>query len=129
MKNPFVIFAVMIVVGVGLEWGLKTLHYRMTKTHYKEHHFTLGKYLFLLLFPLLGVFTSVNLVGLGVGAVFLKSAILGTVMEGLVGFSYHKVIGQKLWTYHKYSFGGYTSWLSVPVWGLAGVFFWLMMNF
>jgi len=58
--------------------------------------------------------------------VCLSFALVGTFLEWLIGFFYHKIVGQKLWTYHRYSLSGYTSLLSIPLWGLAGALFWLL---
>jgi len=58
--------------------------------------------------------------------VFALFAFWGTLLEGLVGFSYHMIVGQRLWTYHRYGIYGYTSLLSVPIWGLLGILMWFL---
>lgn len=117
----FLIYAIIVVFGVFLETGLRSIHYAFTKTHYKEHHFTLGKYLFYLLFPIVGLFIIFNQLGLSVLQVFVTFSVVGTVLEWLVGFTYHHVVGVRLWTYHKYALTRYTSFLSIPLWGFFGV--------
>jgi len=61
--------------------------------------------------------------------VFLIFAGVGTALEWLVGFSFHMVMGQRLWTYYKYNINTYTSLLSIPLWGIAGVFFYLLVKY
>lgn len=104
-----------------LETLLSKLHYRLTRKHYKEHHFSLAKYLFYLSFPLLGALLIVLFGNFSLLKVFLVFSGLGTFFEFLGGFAYQRVVGQRLWTYHRLSLGGYTSLLSLPLWGMAGV--------
>ena len=124
--RDFLLFFSMVVVGVLLEVVVSELHFFVTKNHYKENHFTYGKYIFLLLFPLVAIIIIVNRIGLSLLRVFIIFSVIGTFLELLVGFSYHKVVGQRLWTYHRYTLTRYTSLLSVPLWGLGGVLFWLL---
>ena len=59
-------------------------------------------------------------------AMFVWFAVVCTFMEWLVGFTYHRVVGKRLWTYDKFNIGGYTSWLSVPIWGILGLVMWFL---
>lgn len=54
------------------------------------------------------------------------SMLVGALFELVMGFLYHRILGHRLWTYHRHSIGGYTSWLAVPMWGIAGVVFWFL---
>ena len=73
---------------------------------------------------------SYLIVVLRVGAsliyVFLIFSLVGTFLEGLIGYFYHNIVGQRLWTYHRYALKGYTSFLSIPIWGLGGAMSWLL---
>src|SRR3989344_5279347 len=113
--NNLFIFLLIFVGGVFLEISASKLHHFITKTHYKEHHFTFGKYLFLLLFPTIASLLILNREGWSLIRVFIAFAVLGTALEWFVDFGYHKIIGQRLWTYHRYSIGKYTSFLSMPL--------------
>ncbi|OGE75933.1 MAG: hypothetical protein A3K06_03510 [Candidatus Doudnabacteria bacterium RIFCSPHIGHO2_01_52_17] len=124
--NDFFLYFGMVVIGLLLEDLARRLHFIITKTHYKEHHFTFGKYFFLLLFPLVAVFITTLRLGTTALSAFLICAAVGTFLEWLVGFSYYQVVGERLWTYHRYAIKKYTSFLSIPIWGLAGVFIWLL---
>src|SRR3989344_4498855 len=115
--NDFFLYFGMVVIGLLLEDLARRLHFIITKTHYKEHHFTFGKNFFFFFFFLLSCFFL---------SAFLICAAVGTFLEWLVGFSYYQVVGERLWTYHRYAIKKYTSFLSIPIWGLAGVFIWLL---
>lgn len=53
--------------------------------------------------------------------------VLGVAaFELVVGFVYHKTLNRRLWQYNRLSVGGYTSVLSIPMWGIAGVVFWAL---
>lgn len=126
--NSLFLFLSMVVVGVGLESVAVKSYYLITKTHYKEHHFSWGKYLFLLSFPLFATGYAIFREGSSLINVFIIFSFVGTLLELLIGLAYHKIVGQRLWTYHKYTLSEYTSLLSIPLWGLAGVLFWLMVK-
>lgn len=64
--------------------------------------------------------------GLSVLQVYLVFALVGTFLEWIIGFMYRQIVGEKLWSYHRYAIAEYTSFLSIPIWGLAGVLFWVL---
>ena len=66
---------------------------------------------------------SVNILILNM---FLVSAFVGFLLEYIIGLAYHKSLNKRLWKYHKFSVDGYTSLLSIPIWGIGGVVFWLI---
>jgi uncharacterized membrane protein len=67
------------------------------------------------------------LYGLKILDLFLKSAIIGFLLEYVSGYSYHKTLNRQLWKYDRFAVGGgYTSWLTLPMWGVAGIIFWLL---
>lgn len=122
----FTIYLLLVVLGVLLEIIFAKLYYKLLKSRYKEHHFYFGRYIFFLSFPALAFFLVTNQLGFSPLVVFLVFAFLGTLLEGLVGYSYYLIVGQRLWTYKKYSIGGYTSFLATPIWGLLGILTWLL---
>lgn len=123
-----VFFILLLLIGMLLEVSFKALHFKLTHSHYKENHFTYSKYFAYLFFPLMAIVYALFAINISLLKVFVVFALLGTFFEWLVGFSYHKVIGQRLWTYHRLSLGGYTSWLSIPFWGIAGLIFWILLQ-
>ena len=63
--------------------------------------------------------------------IYFVSAVVGFSLEYFLGLAYHKTLNKRLWTYdnHRYSIDGYTSLLTLPMWGIAGVFFWMLGRF
>jgi hypothetical protein len=84
------------------------------------------EYMVLIAAPLICVGYLIYLDGVKVLELFLISGVVGLMMEYGMGRSYHKTLNRRLWTYNRYSLGGYTSWLVLPLWGIAGVIFWLL---
>jgi hypothetical protein len=130
MTSPtnLLIFLAVFVGGVFLEIAAVKLHLALTKTHDKEHHFSFGRYLLLILFPLIACAIILSKEGWELVSIFIAFAVLGTALEWFVAFGYHKIMGQRLWTYHRYSITKYTSFLVIPFWGVAGIFAWLIIS-
>ena len=124
----FLIFFVLVVFSFSLELLFSKLYYKLTNEPYKKHHYSFGKYVYFLVLPILIVlyFTKGN--ELNFMGVFIGFAVLGTLAEWVIGFFYHMIVGQRLWTYHRYSITGYTSFLSIPIWGLSGLIFSLFIK-
>lgn len=116
----------MVVGGVLLEIIILQTYTAVTKKKLRKDHFSYGRYFFLFLFPFIGLFYLTRINGVSILHIFSVFLLLGAMLEWFVGFSYHMIVGQRLWTYHRFSLNGYTSWLTIPIWGLGGVFFWLL---
>lgn len=76
--------------------------------------------------PLVALFVLVFFKGISILEVFLLFAFCGPILEWLIGYAYHAFIGQNLWTYHRYAITGYTSFLTLPFWGIGGVLFYML---
>ena len=120
--NNFLVFTGFVFGGVLLE--IITL--KLLVPGKKRTDFSIGRYFYLLLLPFTGVIVLFGRAGLIILQVFLTFSVVGAVFEWLIGLSYHKIVGERLWSYHRYSITKYTSWLSLPLWGLLGVLFWLL---
>lgn len=120
------LFIILIIFGELFNLVLLKCYYLVFGKHLREHHFTISHYIYFLLFPLLASVIMIFIHGLSVLYAFLIFASIGTILEWLIGFSYHQFVGQRLWTYHRFSLSGYTSLLSIPIWGMAGILFWLL---
>ena len=57
---------------------------------------------------------------------FIISSFTGFFLEYVIGLTYHKTLNRRLFEYKKFSINGYTSYLSIPIWGVAGVVFWFI---
>jgi Putative ABC-transporter type IV len=126
--TDLLIFLVVFVGGVFLEIAVVRLHHAHIKTHHKEHHFSFAKYLLLILFPLIACGIILVKEGGDLVSIFIAFSVLGTALEWFVAFGYHQIMGQRLWTYHRYSITKYTSFLSIPFWGTAGILAWLIIG-
>ncbi len=125
LKNVLV-FISLLATGVLLEDVLVKFYILLTNKSLRNVHFSLGRYAFLMLSPLLTILLFSIKQNINLTTIFISFSLAGTTLEWLVGYSYHQIVGQRLWTYHRYSLKGYTSLLSIPLWGLGGVLFWLM---
>jgi len=74
--------------------------------------------------PIIWSFALAYFYGTDIFALFAASMVVGIVLEYGLGRAYHQTLNKRLWTYTRYSIGGYTSWLTLPMWGVAGVIFW-----
>lgn len=124
--QDILIFFCMVLGGVALEAVTQHLYFKLTHKKMRRYHFSWSKYFYLLLPSFLTVGLYAAKFGSSLLAIYLFFAAVGTVLEWTIGFFYHQMLGQRLWSYHRYSLGGYTSFLSIPLWGLAGVLFWLL---
>ena len=124
----FLVFFASIIAGFVLEIVFSKAYYKLTGNPYKTHHYSLGKYIYFLILPIVILVVFLKESQINAVTVFVSFSILGTLAEWLIGFFYHRVVGQRLWTYHKYSITKYTSFLSLPLWGLAGLIFYLFIQ-
>lgn len=90
----------------------------------KTKGFIWKEYFLILIFPLIGIFLFAFLIDLKVLYLFIISSFVGLILEYLVGLTYSKTLNKRLWTYNRLHIDGYTSWLALPMWGIAGVTFW-----
>ena len=95
-------------------YGRKT-----TKFRWKE-------YLAIIIAPILFIIFLAFYYNFAILKLFLVSSVVGFVGEYIFGFLYDKVLNKRLWTYNRLSIKGYTSFLSIPAWGIAGVMFWFI---
>lgn len=115
------LFLGLIFAALGL-FGLLAayLYGRTTKV------FKWREYLAMLILPLLFIVYLVFYVDRFLLLMFFASALIGFIAEGIVGLAYHQILGKRLWTYGRLSVNGYTSLLSIPLWGIAGIVFWFV---
>jgi uncharacterized membrane protein len=120
------IYLLMVAGGVVLELSISRLYFSLTKEHLNKHHFPFGRYIYLLLFPALGTFSIYLLRGEQILRIFIIFAILGPILEWLTGYAYYRIVGTRLWLYRRFAYQGHTSLLTIPLWGMTGVLFWLI---
>jgi len=125
MQNG-ILYLCLVIGSLLLEGALSKLYYLLTKHPHKTYHFSWGRYMYLLLLPLLATVYMAYQVNQSLIYVYFIFTFVGTALEWCIGYSYHQIVGQRLWTYHRYSINGYTSILAMPIWGMGGVLFWLL---
>ena len=86
------------------------------------------EYIAIIIWPLICVGILTYVYGPKLITMFVASSLLGFVLEYILGLVYHKTLNSRLWTYHRLSMQGYTSLLSIPVWGIAGVIFFFIFK-
>ena len=122
----FIIFFIFIMGSLGLEVVLLNGYSKYIQRI--KPGYSLWKYLYFFVAPLLIVLYFIQNTEINFLRVTLGFALVGTAAEWLLGFFYDKIIGQRLWTYHHHPITKYTSWLSIPLWGLAGSIFYLFIQ-
>lgn len=123
-----IVYIFVIVFGVGLEALLSTLYFKKhgVKNKHQIIHFKFFRYLLLLSIPLITTFLMAYIVSLSILLYFLFFAVVGTLLEYCVGYAYFIIVGQRLWTYNRFSLNHHTSLLSIPLWGLCGALIYLL---
>ncbi len=85
------------------------------------------EYVLLLATPIVASLSLSYSYGVKIFYLFIASAIVGFILEYALGRIYHITLNRRLWFYQKYNVaGGYTSYLTIPIWGVAGIIFWLL---
>lgn len=95
----------------------------------KTKKFRWREYAALLALPVLTICFFAIIEGPQIAELFIVSSCVGFTLEYLLGLAYHKALNAKLWEYRRLSVGGYTSVLTLPFWGVAGVIFWYLSKF
>lgn len=93
----------------------------------KTKVFKWSEYFAILILPLIFILALTYFIDTRILGLFFVSAFVGFTLEYIVGFTYHKTLNKRLWYYQeRFSINGYTSLLSIPIWGVAGVIFWFL---
>lgn len=87
------------------------------------HRYSLWKKISLFSLPIWGVIGLLAVSDVNVLKLFIVSALVGTVLEFLLGRGLKTIFGIKLWTYKHGQLGQFTSIYSFPYWGGAGFVF------
>ena len=114
MYPTFLLLGSVIGMYVAYLYGRKTKRFRFSE------------FALLLAVPVLGSLGLSYFYGEQLIYFFIASSVVGFVLEYGLGLMYHKTLNKRLWTYGEYSVEGYTSLLALPMWGVAGVIFWML---
>ena len=119
MKEITLFWYIFVILGF-LGFYLAYLYGRKTT------EFRWSEYIAMIILPVLFVLFLSFYFDIKILYMFLVSSAIGFVAEGLMGFAYDKILNKRLWTYNRLDIKGYTSFLSIPLWGIAGVVFWFL---
>jgi hypothetical protein len=122
----FFLIAAVIILLLVLEAAGTKAYFRKTGRRYKEHHFQFSRYAIFILVPILTTIIFVYQEGWTFAKVAITFALASMFFEWFFGWAYHHIVGQRLWTYHRYAIQGYTSLLTLPIWAVAGGVFWFL---
>ena len=100
--------------------------YLAYKYGYRARKFKLKNYVLMMIAPTACCLALTFFFCWRIIELFFYSAVVGTVLEYGVGVVFQKIFHRNLWTYERFSIGGHTSYLSIPIWGVAGIVFWLL---
>jgi hypothetical protein len=123
MEPNYILWGTIFILVTFLGFWLAYLYGRKTK------NFRWSEYLALMAMPIIFIILFSYFIEIKVLSLFVVSSFMGFVLEYIIGFAYHKTLNRRLWIYKRFSIGGYTSLLSIPVWGAAGVIFWFISKF
>ena len=86
----------------------------------KTKRFRWSEYFAIIIWPILAIFAFAYFIDIKIINLFIASSVFGFVFEYIAGLAYHKTLGKKLWEYNRFNLHGYTSLLSLPLWGIVG---------
>ena len=115
-----ILFAFIYILVCFVGWIIAYAYGKNTK------RFHWSEYALLVIWPALGTMGLAYVYGMRIVSLFVISCVFGFALEYGAGLTYHKVLGKRLWTYDMFSVQGYTSLLTIPVWGMVGVIFWFL---
>lgn len=110
------IFILVTLIGFYLAY----LYGRKTK------RFRWSEYIAIIILPIISIFAFAYLIDVKIINLFIIGSFFGFVLEYILGLTYHKTLNKRLWTYDRFSIQGYTSLLSIPIWGIATVIGWFV---
>jgi hypothetical protein len=93
---------------------------------FHDHKFRPSRYFLLILSPLIASIVAYDRVGVEILYLFVIVGFLGFILEYGTGKVYSIVVGRRLWRYYRDNLNENTSWLSMPLWGFAGILFFLL---
>ena len=123
----FIFYLIISFGGMFLELLIYRMFFRRADKKYsQENSFSYLQYSLFLIPPILGLVILTMQVGFNPLKMYLIFIVIGPIIEWFLGYLFDLFFGERLWTYHRLNISKYTSWLSLPFWGNAGVLFWLL---
>lgn len=120
MNDNFIIFGSIFILIMLVGFYLAYLYGRKTK------RFRWSEYIAIIILPIISIFVFAYLIDMKILIFFIMSCFVGFILEYILGLTYHKTLNKRLWVYDRFSIQGYTSLLTIPIWGIAGVAGWFL---
>jgi uncharacterized membrane protein len=118
MEGQIITLGTIFIVITFLGFYLAYLYGRKTK------EFRWREYFAIIVWPVSFILVLSYVINIRILSLFVVSCFVGFVLEYIIGLAYHKTLNRRLWTYSRLDLDGYTSLLTIPMWGSAGVIFW-----
>jgi hypothetical protein len=118
--NKFIISGFILIFIMLIGFYLAYLYGRRIK------QFRWRGYIAMIILPIISIFIFAYFINIKIISFFLISSFLGFIWEYLVGLMYHRTFNERLWKYDRLNIHGYTSLLTIPLWGIAGVVCWFL---
>lgn len=118
--NNFIILGFIFILITLTGFYLAYLYGRKTK------QFRWSEYIAIIVLPIISIFAFAYFIDIKIISLFVISSFFGFVLEYIAGLTYHKTLNKRLWVYDRFSIQGYTSLLSIPLWGIGGVILWFV---
>ena len=120
------IFFLIIFCGLFVESVFYFVLKYLFGKHFRNHLNPKFVSISIFFIPIWGLLFFITRQNLGYIKIFLIFAFIGTLAESLLGRFFFDLIGKKVWSYNFAKLGRFTSWISIPYWGWAGLlFFWI----
>ncbi len=120
------IFLLIVLCGFIIESVFYLIFKSLFGKNFRQHFKPKIVSISIFTIPIWGLVFLITRQNFGFIKIFLLSAIIGTMAESLLGRFLSDVLGKPVWSYDFARIGRFTSWISIPYWGGAGLlFFWI----
>jgi len=127
MTTTLLVFFLLLFSILVLEFFF--LKIKVNGKAHKQYHFTFSRYVFYIIFLIVSTVFIIYREGISLLLTILAFTVIGPFFEWFIGITYYKIVGQKLWTYHRGTVHGYTSYLAIPLWAFGGVLAWIVVKY
>lgn len=116
-------FLIIILCAAVLEFVFFWMSKYIYGAHFRRHLSPKLVSVSASLIPVWGLIFLLSKQNIGYIKIFLVSAFVGTLLESALGRFLYNILGKPVWKYSFGRIGKFTSWISIPYWGGAGLLF------
>lgn len=118
----------LIILGIAFNFITLFGFYLASLYGRKTKQFRWREYIAIIILPIMSTLAFAYFIDIRILKLFIICSFVGLFWEYILGLAYHKTLNKRLWTYDRLSIRGYTSLLSIPLWGIAGVIGWFLIK-